>query len=495
MGSEKMRKRISGNQLLSGVVFVIFLFLQVIEANFNLSTDNYLYNLRFMSFIGVILVIYIIVSWKKSYYRFISPYILFILLLFVCLCGQTPFWMLNIKAGFRDLTTWMNLLNSTELCKGLLFSYLCLSFLHSIVLLSIDPNTKKTTTKKKKKKDVYNVIESKEAHKKITIFGLVICFAFLIPYLITFFNLRSMIKTVGYDIQYDILVTGTASFFAKIADFYPLGIITLIFVWGKKNEFNEKNFFIKRILLLVFSTLYIICELLLGQRTGVILFIFALLFVIYRNKNIPLKNMVIIGIGGVLLMGGMRLVGIARSNNANLYSENNNPIVDFVSDTGWNLMSLVEFQKILPSVRNYGYGSSYLISLTEIVPNINLWAVHPAYKYGNISQYLRDYLGYSFGLGCTPVAESYYNFSYFGFLVFYLWGLVLISLNRKFEENKDLINNYMVVLFIGILLKSCIRSSFYAVFRPYLLFVLFPVIVLKLISNKKLVKKEVEKNV
>lgn len=484
-----MRKGISINQLLSVAVFIIFLLMQLIEINFDLSTNNCLYNLRFMSFIGVIFVFYIIISWKKSYYRFLSPYIVFILLLFVCLCGQTPFWMLNIKAGFRDLTTWMRLFNFAELCKGLLFSYLCLSFMHSVVLLSIDPNTKKTRVKLKIHKDVYNIIESREAYKKITIFGLTMCFVFLIPYLVTFFNLRNIIKTVGYDMQYDTLVTGTASFFAKIADFYPLGIITLIFVWGKKNTYNEKRFFIKKIILLCLSVLYIICELLLGQRTGVILFAFALLFVIYKDKNISLKNMVVLGICGIILMAGMRLVGITRSGNFYASSNENNPVVDFVSDTGWNLMSLVEFQKIIPKVRNYGYGSSYLISLTEIVPNINLWSVHPAYKYGNISQYLRDYLGYSFGVGCTPVAEAYYNFSYFGFLVFYLWGGVLISFNRKFEKKNDLISNYMVVLFIGILLKSCVRSSFYAVFRPYLLFVLFPVIVLKLISNKKLVER------
>ncbi len=483
-----MKKRISINQLLSIGVFVIFLFLQVIEVNFDLSTSNYLYNIRFMSFIGVLLVFYIVISWKKAYYRFLSPYIIFMLLLYMCLCGQTPFWMLNIKAGFRDLTTWMKLFTSIDLCKGLLFSYLCLSFMHSVVLLSIDPSTKKT--KLKKKKDIYNIIESKEAYTKITIFGLILCFVFIIPYLITFINLRNIIKTVGYDMQYDTLVTGTASLFAKIADFYPLGIITLIFAWGKRNELNKKNYFIKKIILLVLSTIYIICELLLGQRTGVILFIFALLFVIYRNKSIPFKNMVILGVCGLALMAGMRLVGIARSNNANLYSKDDNPIVDFVSDTGWNLMSLVEFQKILPTVHDYGHGVSYLISLTEIVPNINLWSVHPAYKYGNISLYLRDYLGYSYGLGCTPVAEAYYNFSYLGFLVFYLWGIVLVSLNRKFEDDNDLISNYMVVLFIGILLKSCVRSSFYAVFRPYLLFVLLPVIILKLLSNKKLIKGE-----
>lgn len=487
-----MKKRISIDQLFSVIVFFIFLLLQVIEVNFDLSTNDYLYNIRFMSFVSVVLLLYIIISWKKTYYRFLSPYIFFILLLYACLCGQTPFWLLNIKAGFRDLTTWMNLFNSIDLCKGLLFSFLCLSFLHMVVLLSIDPSTKKTRLKEKKQKEFYNIIETKEVYKKITFFGLVCCFLFLVPYLISFINLRNTIKTVGYDMQYDNMVTGIASLFTKIADFFPLGIITLVFVWGNKNEFNKNNFIVKRVLLLFFSVTYIACELLLGQRTGVILFVFALLFVVYKNKKIPFKNLIILGFCAMFLMAGMRFVGIARSNSSNLYDKDNNPVVDFISDTGWNLMSLVEFQKIQPNVYNYGYGVSYLISLTEVIPNINLWDVHPAYKYGNISQYLREYLGYSYGLGCTPVAEAYYNFSYFGFLIFYLWGIALINLNRKFENKNDLISNYTVVLFIGILLKSCVRGSFYAIFRPYLLYVLFPGIVLKLMSNKKIIRKEVE---
>lgn len=486
-----MNKKLSINQFLSIFVFLIFLILQIIEAFYDLPSSSLLYNLKLMSFVGILFIIYVVISWKTAYYRFLSPYIVFMLLLFACLCGQTPFWMLGIKAGFRDLTTWMRLFTSVDLCKGLLFSYLCLSFLHSVVIMSIDSKTKKTKNKLSNNKSHHTFIESKEAYNKIKTFGLAICIIFIIPYLITFVNLRNVIKTVGYDMQYDTLVTGTASLFAKLADFFPLGIITLIFVWGAKMEFNKNNYFLKKGFLIILSAIYIICELMLGQRTGVILFIFALLFVKYKDRNIPIKNLVVLGVCGLALMGAMRLVGIARSNNANLYDKNSNPIVDFASDTGWNLMSLAEFQKIMPSVINYGYGKSYLISLTEIIPNINLWEVHPAYKYGNISQSLREYLGYSYGLGCTPVAEAYYNFGYFGFLVFYIWGLALVSLNRKFEESKDLINNYMVVLFIGILLKSCVRSSFYAVFRPYLLFVLLPVIILKLISNKKNVVKEV----
>ena len=329
-----MGKKISIIQLLSIGVFVIFFLCQVIEVNFEVSSDSLLYNLRFMSTIGVLFAVYIIISWKKVYYRFLSPYIVFILLLYMCLCGQTLFWMLNIEAGFRDLTTWMKLFTNVDLCKGLLFSYLCISFLHMVVLFSIDPFTKKTRLKEKKKKEFYNIIESKEAYKKITIFGLICCIVFIIPYLITFVNLRNIIKTVGYDMQYDTLVTGIASLFAKIADFYPLGIITLIFVWGKKNKFNKKNYFVKIVLLLLFSIIYIICELLLGQRTGIILFVFALLFVMYKNKNIPLKNMLILGICGILLMAGMRFVGIARSDNSSIYDKNSNPVIDFISDTG-----------------------------------------------------------------------------------------------------------------------------------------------------------------
>lgn len=327
-----MNKKLSINQFLSIFVFLMFLILQIIEAFYDLPSSSFLYNLKLMSFVGILFIIYVVISWKKAYYRFLSPYIVFILLLFACLCGQTPFWMLGIKAGFRDLTTWMHLFTSVDLCKGLLFSYLCLSFMHTVVLLSIDPKIKKTKIKLSDKRKT-TFIESKEAYNKIKLFGLAMCVIFIIPYLITFSNLRSIIKTVGYDMQYDILVTGTASLFAKMADFFPLGIITLIFVWGTKTEFNKKNYYLKKGLLILLSIIYIICELLLGQRTGVILFIFALLFVRYKDKNIPLKNMVVLGICGLALMGAMRMVGIARSSDSSIYDKNSNPIVDFASDT------------------------------------------------------------------------------------------------------------------------------------------------------------------
>lgn len=482
-----MKKNISIYQMISIFVFLIFLLFQITACS--VPYLNIFSNLKFISFVGIGLIIFIVYSWKKTYYRLLSPYLVFVILLFLCLCGQIPFWAFGQSAGFRDLTVWMNLFTKNDLCQGLLFSYLCISFLHLVVILSIDPKTKKTKCKNNDSKTIVKVIENKEAYQKITIFGIILCIIFIIPYLSNFYYMRNIIETHGYDMQYDAVTTGIASIFTKLADFFPLGIITIVFVWGRKNQFNKKNYYLKKISLTLFSLLYLICELLLGQRTGLILFILALLFVKYKDKKIPIKNIIVLGIFGLVLMAGMRVVGVVRSGNEFNIENQNNPIVDFISDTGWNLMTTIEFQKIIPTVKGYGYGTSYIVSILSIIPNLNFWPVHPAYVYGNISPIIRDYLGYSYGLGCTPVAEAYYNFGYFGFLVFLIWGMFLKNLNRKFERKDDFISNYQVILFIGILLKSCVRSSFFAVFRPLLLFVILPSILIKLISNKTILNK------
>lgn len=168
--------------------------------------------------------------------------------------------------------------------------------------------------------------------------------------------------------------------------------------------------------------------------------------------------------------------------------DDNNPVLDFLGDIGWNLMTTLEFQKVIPSAHGFGLGSSYLVSMTSIIPNLNFWTVHPAYQYGNISGWLQEYLRFSFGIGCTPVAESYYNFGVFGFLFFLIWGKFIASLNRKFDSPKSILDNYQVILFMGILLKASVRSSMFAVFRPYIFYVVLPVILIKTVYQNRTLK-------
>lgn len=296
-------------------------------------------------------------------------------------------------------------------------------------------------------------------------------------------------KTSGYGAQYESISYGLDSIVAKIADFFPVGVVTLLFAWGKKNEFNKRNYELKFIFAYLMVAVHLFIQLLLSQRTGVILFAVAILFLYFSDKKIR-KRWFFLGIlGCIVLMAGMRLVDMIRSGSAtNLIdffsyaaSKDNNPVLDFLGDIGWNLMTTLEFQKVIPSAHGYGYGSSYLVSMTSIIPNLNFWTVHPAYQYGNISGWLQEYLGFSFGIGCTPVAEAYYNFGSIGFLFFIIWGKFVSSLNRKFDSPKSILDKYQIILFMGILLKSSVRSSMFAVFRPYIFYVVLPAFIIKVV--------------
>ena len=265
--------------------------------------------------------------------------------------------------------------------------------------------------------------------------------------------------------------------------------------FSKKNEFNQRHYGIKFAVALFLVCFYTFTKIVLGQRTFIILFSISFLFIYFKKNKMPRKYIFIGLIFLFALMSFMRLMDLFRSGGISNFldifsffiSIEDNPIIDFLGDIGWNLMTLMEFQKMQPQTINYSYGFSYLVSLTSIIPNINLWSVHPAYLYGDITRQIREYLGFKFGIGSTPIAEAYCNFGHFGILVFYLWGRFTIFLNKKYE-NDSIIGDYFVALFIGILLKSCVRSNFTAVFRPFILYVVLPTLIVKILCYKYRVK-------
>lgn len=461
-----------------------------------------LHNIQFVSIIGTGILLYIIASWKTVYYRILSPYIIIVSTLYLTLCGQSVAWAFGLKAGYRDLryaaygtVTFLN----NELCHALLYSYLCIVMLHVAVLAYVDPSTKKMKRVEKAfEKEKQNQLNSidKRLYKILVVFGILLIALTIVPYLVTNLKSYSIMRIKGYGAQYDSVSYGLNSIGAKIADFFPVGVVTLLFAWGKKTEYNKNNYELKCTFAYLIVGLHLFIQLLLSQRTGVILFTVAILFLYFTDKKIPRKWILFGILGCAILMAGMRMVDMIRSGSVADISDfftyvaddDNNPVLDFLGDIGWNLMTTLEFQKVIPSAHGFGLGSSYLVSMTSIIPNLNFWTVHPAYQYGNISGWLQEYLRFSFGIGCTPVAESYYNFGVFGFLFFLIWGKFIASLNRKFDSPKSILDNYQVILFMGILLKSSVRSSMFAVFRPYIFYVVLPVILIKTVYQNRTLK-------
>lgn len=474
------------SSFISAMLLVCYLLLSVIGEGTS--------NVQYVSVLGLFLLIYIFVSWKRNYYRILSPYIVFIVLLYFTLCGQTIPWAIGWNAGFRDLTTvkYNSLtFDNSSICRALFFSYLCILMTHTVVLSCLDSATKRMKLGKKKtltnSESTYYDLRDFKLYQVMIIVGILFSIVSIGPYLINARNQFVTIQLNGYGAQYSNVSYGMNSIIGKIGEFFPVGVVTLLYAWGHKNEYNKNNYWLKATVAYAMVILYLVMELMLSQRTGVMLFAIALLFIFFSDKEIPMHLIVIGGIGGLVLMAGMRMVDMIRNgyiqglNDFITYSsiDSNNPVLDFLGDLGWNLMTTIEFQKVIPEVRPFGCGFTYLISLTSIIPNVNIWDIHPAALYGNISGWLQEYLNFSFGLGCTPVAEAYYNFGNFGWLVFGIWGKFIAYLTRKYEDKSSILNNYMVVLFMGIMLKSAVRSSFYALFRPYIFYVIIPVVMVK----------------
>ena len=485
------KKKVNIHKIFSIIVFLIYFAFYIYFRNSH--NDNIFENLQFVSILGLILISYIVISWHNSYKRILAPSFVFIIALYLCLCGQSIMWAFDVKAGYRDLQVWGNLFTTFDLCNGLLFSYCCLAMFHMSTIASI-----KNKSFLNENYDIdnnnFNVQET-SYYKIIATFGLILSILFLPLYLINFINMRSIIATYGYGAQFEYAAYGLNSLISKLAEFFPVGIITIFYAFGKKSIYNKKFYKISSIFSFLMALIYLLCELQIGQRTGIILFAIAFLFVFFRDRKVTRKELVLGFIFLILLMSMMRMIDLIRTDKysgINMFfsyflSIDNNPIVDFLGDIGWNLMTLMEFQKMIPTVQKFSYGFSYLITFTSLIPNLNFWPIHPAAQYGNISSWLAKKLGVSFGLGCTPAAEAYYNFGLYGMFIFYFWAKLLNYFNKLFEKN-TIISDYGVVLFIGILLKSCVRGSVYAVIRPIVLYVFLPVMIVKIIYRKFKIK-------
>lgn len=435
-----------------------------------------------VSLFGVGVIVYVFASWASLYHRTLSPYIVFAACLYLCLCGQSVMWAFGLDAGWRDLR--VNLphgMNENYIARSLLYSYMCLLILHLTVI------------KNMRKDGHYRRLELFRGYRNVRVLpniekvGWLLLIISVFPYLYATTVQMAIISTLGYAAQYE-TSAAVPSWLAQFSEYFGVGIIMLLYSTYGQNKSKGRRYLVYGI-----SVLYIFNELQLGQRTPLILLVMAILFIVYRQKTIKTKQIVVGFIIVFVGMSFMRYITLVRDGSIESYADfssyfsdsKNIPAIDFLGDIGWNLFSLVQSMQMIPSRFDYGDGVSYIMSFTSLVPNIGFWDVHPASIYCQLGNWLQNVLGISYGPGFTPIAESYYNFGWLGFLVFVFWGKFCILLNKMYEEKRNDMLNLLLVLIIGVVLKSAVRSSFLAFFKPFVFFCILPLIVIAVISKRR----------
>jgi oligosaccharide repeat unit polymerase len=170
------------------------------------------------------------------------------------------------------------------------------------------------------------------------------------------------------------------------------------------------------------------------------------------------------------------------------YLEINNPVVAFLSETGWTATTVAHTIELVPAVRGYDYGESYMYSALAVLPN-PAGGLHPAREHGFLADWLvtslaPEYAARGGGWGFSFIAEAYANFGLYGApvalaLIGYLLGHLFTS--ARFSSDPAWIAT------VGACLCSCLlyaRGESGLLLRDIVWYAFIPLLLVGLVTRK-----------
>lgn len=379
-----------------------------------------LQSLSLMGWICLLQFLYSIISWVKKGNQLLSPYIIFLITLYIFSTGQSFLWALGLESnrtliGFYGVTI-------AEIFKAQIFTQIMLAFFQigaSTYMVKIS-----MIRIPKEKIDIDST--------KLKKVGWILFIVSVIPYFQTMITRLLLSLSQGYGALFEgEEKVGFENIGGFISDYYIPSIICL-FIAYRRNVYMRS--FITFVLII-----NIIAILITGGRSNAVILI-ALLLIMYNYLVSKFKRKTFLfGIlGAFFLLQILAYVGssrseLGRSTNFNEVKFEDNAAVDAIAEMGSTMFCLIKTQNLVPDKFDYKYGKSYAYSFTTLIPNIGLWKIHPAKKESNLSNWLTETLGLSFGTGFSMCAEAYINFGYFCFVVFFIWGYFLANIFGKIE--------------------------------------------------------------
>lgn len=431
------------------VIFLIYSIYYLFSLAFDFN-ESY----KIFSIFVYLQLFYTLLSWKKIVQTYFDSYLLFTIALYAFSLGHSFLDLFGaVEEKFSLIKSW-----NISPAKYLYAEYLSLILLLSFHFGAI--HSCKNVNLEKSKGNIGNIVY---ALKIVGVLGTMFSFPFFIYSLYIDVN---TIVTQGYMGLYDSenLEYGSASYYRLLADIFVPSVICLLLYaeLTKQKRFWTYGF-----------AIFFIClpPLFIGNRTNAVIMC-AIMFLVYSLFNkISYKRFLLWGVIGYFSVFLLVLVRNARSGVEKVpFTESfvmsgetdNNPFTSLLSEMGWSMYPIVKTIKIKGEIgEQYLYGNSFLWSVTTIMPNL-FWEKHPAKVHADMSNWLTQKLGFSFGIGFSLLAEMYANFGVFGFLPMYLLGYMFVKLFRystPIHCMKNLVLTTVSIIFLWFIIRI-VRNSF-----------------------------------
>lgn len=238
------------------------------------------------------------------------------------------------------------------------------------------------------------------------------------------------------------------------------------------------------------AVLHVSVALVLGGRGAGAMLIVAYLWVWNRSVKRIFKAAiaVVVPLGAIILFPLIASIRNTRlGERADLssilaaFKAIDNPFLSLMSELGGSARAIAHTLELVPSIRPFDWGISYVYALMTVIPNV--WGgIHPTIAHGTLSQWLVQTVepltaAGGGGLGFSFIAEAYLNFGWFGmFTVMPIIGWLVGRLALRAGTCSEASSIALIACMIGPLLfyarsetSDLFRSIVWYAVVPYLL--------------------------
>lgn len=385
-----------------------------------------------ISWLGVLLAIYVVFTWYKITDYIFSPYIIFMLFFFLFNFGQPLMWALGIhiptEIGQATLFPGLGVPSGGDIIKAQALTLISILMFHVGAVFSYKKRIKIRSRVREYQQEFAqndNSATLKAIYYSCLIIGLVV-----IPLTIYYaYSDFQIAKVYGYKALYysEFAATGATFLGLLTRMFFPCLVGLLI-----GSRYSKK---VKISVYLIFS-IYLLINLLSGDRGSWLYKIIILIWLshaCYKPVNFKkLAKYTVLAIVGLYITDAivsLRNVGLSNltiERILNSLSFENSPIISAFFEMGGSMKPTIVLQKYGWDV--WPYANTYLLAILGMVTNRVIYALGIPFSLIS-SWFSQDYLGLSWGAGFSIIAEALLNFGpLFEPIVMILLGYIITSL-------------------------------------------------------------------
>lgn len=431
-------------QLTLLILSFICLFLGFYETSPNFET------LKFLGCIGLVQLLLSIWSWLKIGEKLISPYIVFLITLYIFSCGQLLLYPFDIITS-RDMIGFRGIYLK-DIYYASLYTLSALGFFQIGALWKQKLNLKYKTIYSSK----YTI-----ENRRLKQIGWLLAIIAAYPYFDELITNAILSRLQGYGAIYQQEVkVGLDNFTGILADYFIPGLLCLFVAYK-----NSKG--MKMVCYSCFAIIILLILIMGGRTEAVILVAIVLIIQNYFIRPFKKRQLVMIAVGGFLFLEVLTIVGKTRNESTDQLSsytsqDSSNAATDAIGEMGWTMFCLAKTEQLVPEKEDFRFGKSYIYSFFSLVPNVGFWKVHPAKEEANLGDWLTETINLGYGTGYSMVAETYANFGYFGILMMMIFGYIAAAFFGQLKiavQSKNLAYAIFVLIVFWFALKMP-RNSF-----------------------------------